>query len=481
MRVQPLTVGPILGATTGVSARVWGRGELEQTSAGPRRCFGVARLRASDSSNYRQPIFFKMNPNFDMSGVIRFDDLSPEHEYAYQIGWLFSDLELDDLGPGFPLDWSGIETLTFRTGAEDASRPRSFVFGSCRYMLRLFGRSWFDSRGDKTFRSILEQIEAGIRTDGILMLGDQIYADDLNILAPDVTLDAYNERYREAFSQPFLRRLMSTVPTYMTLDDHEIEDGWPANATPQDWVVKYPAAMHAYVTYQSSHNPLLRMVAPNKMDGVPKKLWYSFTDGCCDFFVTDTRTERYLSDDVYERRIMSDAQLAALQHWLVNGSGRVKFVVTAVPMYPDPDLGNDRADKWSGFVWQRTQLLDLIRREGVKRVVFLGGDLHESMLVELVSPGAPGFKVLSIVSSPFFWPYPNPNRRRYQLSGRLDVTSEDVFQVVNSSPIIEPDNFVRVSVSLAQLNVEVFARKGELLYSTQYSLSQGASTPVTDD
>ena len=45
MNVQPLTVGPILGATTGDSARVWGRATLEITGEGPRRAFGVARIR----------------------------------------------------------------------------------------------------------------------------------------------------------------------------------------------------------------------------------------------------------------------------------------------------------------------------------------------------------------------------------------------------------------------------------------------------
>ena len=65
---------------------------------------------------------------------------------------------------------------------------------------------------------------------------------DETVIAPDRTLDAYNERYREAFSQPYIRELMSRIPTYMTLDDHEIEDAWPANATPKDYVVKYPAA-----------------------------------------------------------------------------------------------------------------------------------------------------------------------------------------------------------------------------------------------
>ncbi len=469
MLVQPLTVGPILGATTGETARVWGRGVLEPTDAGPRRTFGVARIRPDGSSRYRQPVFFKMNPNFDMTGVAMFDDLVPEKVYEYQMGAIFSELELDDLGPGYPLDWSNIDAIAFQTGATDPTRPRSFIFGSCRYLLRLFGSLWFDNRGDKTFRSILEQIEGGMETDQIVMLGDQIYADDLNIITPDETLDEYNARYRAAFSQRYIRKLMSRVPTYMTLDDHEIEDAWPAHATTRDWMVKYPAAMHAYLTYQASHSPLMTMTGPSKMVGVPDKLWYTFSDGCSDFFVTDTRTERYLSDDVLEREIISDLQLAALMDWLADGSGRVKFVVSAVPLFPDSASKEDRTDKWGGFVRQRTQILEHIRGENVKRVVFLSGDLHLSMKSELISPGAPDFKVLSIISSAFFWPYPHRSWRRYQLSGPLEVVSDNVYDVVNTSPAQATDNFTRVTADLEQLRLSVFSRKGDPLYSTEYT------------
>ena len=56
------------------------------------------------------------------------------------------------------------------------------------------------------------------------MCGDQIYADDLNVGFPAWQLEHYNLRYRVAFSQPFIRELMARVPTFMILDDHEIED-----------------------------------------------------------------------------------------------------------------------------------------------------------------------------------------------------------------------------------------------------------------
>jgi alkaline phosphatase D len=454
---------------------------MEPTGEGPRRTFGVARIQPASSSRFRQPVFFKMNPNFDMTGVVMFDDLSPETGYVYQMGYIFSDLDLEDLGPDYPLDWSGIGhaigrsigpgtgAAEFRTGATDETRPRSFVFGSCRYLLRLFGGLWFDSRGDKTFRSILRQIDGGTQTDLLVMLGDQIYADDLNVIAPDETLDEYNARYRAAFSQPHIRELMSHVPTYMTLDEHEIEDAWPAHATTRDWMVKYPSAMHAYLTYQASHSPLMTMSGPNRMVGVPDKLWYTFSDGCCDFFATDTRTERYLSDDPDEREIVSPLQLEALKDWLADGSGRAKFVVTAVPFFPDTASLEDRADKWGGFVGQRTGVLDHIRCEGVKRVVFLAGDYHLSMKAELISPGAPDFKVLSVVSSPFFWPYPHRSWRKSLLSGPLASSSEHEYVVVNSSPLQATDNFTRVTTDLEGLSLSVFDRKGETLFSTEYA------------
>ena len=61
------------------------------------------------------------------------------------------------------------------------------------------------------------------------MLGDQIYADlwgrHHGILRAD-TFEEFQERYRSAFETPNLRKLMQSLPTYMILDDHEIEDNW---------------------------------------------------------------------------------------------------------------------------------------------------------------------------------------------------------------------------------------------------------------
>ena len=124
---------------------------MEIIGQGSRRCFGVARIRPT-GGRYGTPKFFKMNPNFDMTGVVVFDGLSPETEYIYQVGWFYSDREPEELGT-LTLDWDGIPAQSFNTAAEDGAKFRSFIFGSCRYLLRLLSGSWFDNRGNKTFRA----------------------------------------------------------------------------------------------------------------------------------------------------------------------------------------------------------------------------------------------------------------------------------------------------------------------------------------
>ena len=94
-------------------------------------------------------------------------------------------------------------------------------------------------------------------------------------------------------------------------------------------MTKYPAAIHAYQTYQISHSPLFQ-VAGDRIVGVPDHFWYQFHDGCCDFFVTDTRTERFLTEPAADNEIMSDEQLAAVLDWLGDGSGRIKLSQAAL-------------------------------------------------------------------------------------------------------------------------------------------------------
>jgi alkaline phosphatase D len=254
----------------------------------------------------------------------------------------------------------------------------------------------------------------------------------------------------------------------MTLDDHEIENDWPTSASGADWQVKYPHAIQAYVTYQLSHSPLFGLSETGRITGIPARFWYRFTDGCCDFFVTDTRTERHIPDDPNTREIMSEEQLEALTSWLEDGSGRVKFIVSSVPFFPDidePGLGINE-DKWSGFPKQRNELLDFIQARRIRRVVFLSGDVHCSMTAELVNTDDPAFKIVSIISSPFFQPFHFIRqifKDAFVLEGELVTTAQGTYEVVAGGPIYNDNNFTRVSADLNRVKVEVYSRKGKLV------------------
>lgn len=465
MKIQKPTVGPIVGYTTPDEVRLWLRGKFEKTDEGYRRCFGVARIKEHEDASFGNPKYVKLPPHFDMTGVCAFTQLQAETHYDYQIGWFFAETSLENLDETQDLDWTHCQTGSFHTAAPVGGTQRTYAVGSCRYLLRLFGGTLFDDRGDKTFLSILKQIEGGTQIDGLVMLGDQIYADDLNFFAPDTAIDEYLSRYRSVFTQPWLRKLMGTVPTYMMLDDHEIEDNWPTKAKDEDWTTLYPAAIHSYQIYQCSHSPLFELGDDERIDGRLDKFWYTFQDGCCDWFMMDSRTERVWDEDVKKRSMIKRTQMEALLAWLGDGSGQVKMVVTSVPFFPD--LEEENEDKWGGFVRERTEILDFILKNKVRKVVFVSGDVHCSFSAELTSPKDPKFKVISVVSSSFFWPYPHMEAGDFVLKGKLTVPkSGNEYRVAKASEVLGTDNFGRLEIAPDQISISFFARKGEQLGST---------------
>lgn len=459
MEVQNLSVGPIVGHSTPHYVRIFGRAELALVDGKPRKSHGVVRYRKSGSENFSSPLYFKMNPNFDLTGVIVLPGLVENTKYEYQIGWFFSDIDTVDIDVAKILDWKRIELTEFKTASANPTEPRTLAFGSCRYVLQLFGGVWWDDRGDKVFKSILERINSGEAIDQLIMCGDQIYADDLNMLGADNSLDEYNKRYQKVFTTPHIRKLMSQVPTYMMLDDHEIEDNWPALAESKDWVKKFPAAIHSFTTYQASHSPLFN-VDGNRISGTPTHLWYQYADGCCEFFVSDCRTERSVSPTSLE--MIGPRQMRELLNWLTNGSGLVKIIVSSIPFYE-----SESSDKWHGFINQRDAILECIRTNSVSKVVFLSGDVHACMASQLNLGN--GLKVTSIVSSAFFWPYPHPHRKDFKLSGYIETSTQNKYEVVNASDVYPTDAFTMLDVSNSKIGIEFISRKGSSLGKNTFS------------
>ena len=85
------------------------------------------------------------------------------------------------------------------------------------------------------------------RPDLLLLLGDQVYADEVSPAAEQFILtrtgrvrppgkqvadfEEYTRLYHEAWGQPLVRWLASTVPSAMIFDDHDLYDDWNTSET----------------------------------------------------------------------------------------------------------------------------------------------------------------------------------------------------------------------------------------------------------
>ena len=180
----------------------------------------------------------------------------------------------------WPQDGSEFPPSALRT--HSARGPARIVFGSCR--------TAYPHEPPYTLKP--DQHDCGREVDAlraiapphgrlgpaewphtVLLLGDQVYADEVSpetlefirsrrdtSKPPGETIaefEEYTRLYREAWSDPPIRWLLSTVPSAMIFDDHDVIDDWNTSI---DWVDEMRAtdwwdrrvvgAFMAYALYQ---------------------------------------------------------------------------------------------------------------------------------------------------------------------------------------------------------------------------------------
>ena len=459
------TIGPIIGHVTTNHARIFIRGDRQDNAT----VFAGIRYRIADTQQWSNGIFAKLSDLRDMSEVFALNNLSSDTEYEFQAGWFspMNPVHTQDSVAELPLQWPR-EIYRLRTRST-AKHARAYIVGSCRYLRMTAGIASLPQLGDRIFASINQLIEgAQPPISATLMTGDQIYVDDMNLFAPDREYKDILHKYRAAFSQPNIKRLMSSTSTYMILDDHEIEDNWPANASKSDGAL-YRNAMAAYELYQASHSPVHPLTTNGQINrSVLEHYWYQFSDGDIEWFVTDSRTRRNLSPD--DRRILDEAQEHALLEWLINSPARVKFVVTSVMFYPDRKRLGD--DAWEAFPEQRLRILETIRTRRIKNVVFVSGDVHGSLTARLTHSEDPDFEVHTIVSSPLcnskLLPYAKAST--FMLDQPLVRTATGDYRHELTSTVVSEDNFAHVVVEADQILVNYHDRNGKKLQSIAIKL-----------
>jgi alkaline phosphatase D len=520
-------LGPIVGHTTATSARIWVRADpaFDDTESldSETRTIGVIAIISEGGSRLSSKpcYYFRLRREFDRSGSINIGSdpntrvLKPDTRYEVRVGTLLLDDPIDDqegaswehLQKRLPpaRAWlSDLEALPdgsscaqFTTFAETGSDPGKldFLLGSCRYP----GLMWKVRHADRIFAPMVEQATGAEDSPPrfTLMVGDQIYADLLHRYVPIGRADTYEEfreRYLTAFGSRNIRKLMGSLPTYMILDDHEIEDNWTQDRIRRNANHElFTIAIDAYLSYQWSHGPRT----------FDKRLYYSFDYGQYPFFVLDTRTQRYLEGnegDLSDNHLLGrptlpgspPGQLKRLLDWLARCQrerGNVpKFIVTSSVFAPNPmsarryksDKDKEASDSWPGFPNTRSAILRCIADHEVQNVVFLAGDIHCSNVAKLSfsgSPGAEQLKAFSVTSSAFYWPFPfaDGEPSDYVHDSRAEG-QEDSFEFKDSAgkPLAmdyrawnftQEDNFCRISVDREnrELRVRAFDKNGRVV------------------
>src|ERR671915_1742247 len=200
--------------------------------------------------------------------------------------WVETDAAARD---GRPFPASTIRTL-------HGDHPLRIAFGSCR-VAAPHEPPWTlprsaDRRGkgaDALYALALRMRDADPDTwpDLLLLLGDQIYADDApeqvqafirsrrDVRRPPglevADFEEYTRLYWEAWGDPVLRWLLSTVPTAMIFDDHDISDDWNTSIAWVEhmrrkpwWDERITSGLASYWLYQHLGN-----LSPDDLDDDP--------------------------------------------------------------------------------------------------------------------------------------------------------------------------------------------------------------------
>ncbi|MDT0460860.1 alkaline phosphatase D family protein [Streptomyces sp. DSM 41527] len=183
--------------------------------------------------------------------------LTPGTETPYQVL-----LDEPDASPGdggeqvWPPPGSRFPVSTIRTLSASPDEPLRFAFGSCRWSATPSNAA-HDPVGPDALDTLAATLAADPgrpRPDVLLLLGDQVYADQTSeatarVLAGRRDLgeppwkqvadfEEYTHLYYESWLDPEVRWLLSTVPSCMIFDDHDVIDDWNTSAA---WVARMRA------------------------------------------------------------------------------------------------------------------------------------------------------------------------------------------------------------------------------------------------
>jgi PhoD-like phosphatase len=249
-----LVLGPLLRYVDETSATIW----VEVRSAADVTVETAGRA-------FTSPTFSAHGHHY---ALVEVDGLTPGSLQAYTVS-------VDGASVWPPADSpyppSRIATLDF-------AKPLRLAFGSCRTSVP-HDRAGNRSHGVDALRAYALRMakDAEKWPDAVLLLGDQVYADETSEAMQEFIksrrdideppgeelkdYEEYTHLYWLAWTDPANRWLLSTLPSAMIFDDHDIRDDWNTSHTERQqmaatswWQERIVGGLASYWVYQHIGN-----------------------------------------------------------------------------------------------------------------------------------------------------------------------------------------------------------------------------------
>jgi hypothetical protein len=422
-------------------------------------------------------------------GLVTVEDLEPGEWVEYEVAL--------DGERVWPEPDSQFPASVIRTYPRE--EPVRIVFGSCR--LTVPHRPPYTLRKDEDDRgreidalyALTQRMRAQSREDWphlLLWLGDQVYADEVSPQTREyiestrdtskppgeriANFEEYTRLYQEAWSEPTIRWLLSTVSTAMIFDDHDVHDDWNISAAwveemrAKDWWDEHiVGGLMAYWLYQHAgnlapgqqeHDELLSRLREAEEGGAVLRefayradrdnstaRWSYCRDiGNTRLVVIDSRAGRVVQDG--RRCMVDDDEWDWIAEHATGGFDHL-LIATSVPFLLNPGMQYFEAwseavcdgawggaaarlgeilrqavdlEHWGAFGETFEKLVELQRSVGAGErgtapatIVTLSGDVHHAYLHEVAFRRGAGVKsaVYQAVCSPFRNPLDDRERR----------------------------------------------------------------------
>jgi hypothetical protein len=474
-----LILGPILRHVGSSDATVW-----VETDA-------PCEVEVSvGGSPHRSPTFTVEGHYYALVTVI---NLEPGVSHEYEVR-LDGEVVWPEAGSSFPS--SEIRPIA----PED---DLALAFGSCRvsvpheppYTLKRGLIKRGGASGQRFERDALYALALRMRSqpskewpDALLLLGDQIYADEVSQGTRDfirsrrnpkeppgeevADFEEYTRLYWDAWKNPVIRWLLSTVPSAMIFDDHDVHDDWNTSETwvrqmrsKPWWEERIVGAFMSYWVYQHLGNlspkeleeddlfrrvreakdatRTLREFAYRADREIGSSRWSFYRDfGNSRLIVMDSRAGRVLEG---HRSMLDDDEWSWIEEKATGDYDHLLFG-TSLPVLLSPGLHHLEAwneavcegawgrsaarlgefirqildfEHWSAFHESFAGLAQLLRAVGAgerseehspSSMVLLSGDVHHGYLAEMDLGAGVESAVYQAVCSPLRNPLGFPER-----------------------------------------------------------------------